>query len=258
MQDVEHPEVGIIGGYVTGGVQEILHGAVKARIVQYLALAQRETVICYEYHSVVQEHIHKQRTQLLSGFVAAGEELLVESGAYIAGQIDGLVQMIADGVAYHARSPPFQRGIGLIGGYAAGAVVAVALPVAQVAFGYERVAESLVLLYGEFGQQSFEQLYSLGQAVIGIGLLNLGQIDGALEHLAAVSVIGGHIPDLGDYLGRTLGKVLFNVIVHLLPGARILVSAGCYSSQCHNDNQKRYSQKVSHKQSDFWFHLTNV
>ena len=166
--------------------------------------------------------------------------------------------MVADGITYHSRSPAFQRRILLIGLETAGAGVLVVFPVTLVALGYECVAYGFMLLHTQLGEQCLEQLYSIFNAVFTVGLLYLGKVYGALEHLASVTVIGGHIPDLGDYLGRTLGKVLFNVIVHLLPGARILVGAGCYSSQCHNDNQKRYSQKVSHKQSDFWFHLTNV
>ena len=77
MQDVEHPQVRVIGGDVSGSVQEVLHSTVQSWVIKKLALGKREPIISYKHYCVVQEHINQLRTQFLSGLIASREELLI-------------------------------------------------------------------------------------------------------------------------------------------------------------------------------------
>ena len=146
-QHVYRPQVGVIGLYLTRGLKELAHGAVQTLVVQKLALGECQVITGYGHYGVVHEHIGQQRTQFLAGFVAAGEKLLIESGAYVACQADGLVQMVADCVAYHLGGPVVQRRVGLIGREAETDVEPVGPPVRYVSLGQESVAQGLVLLY---------------------------------------------------------------------------------------------------------------
>ena len=109
------------------------------------------------------------------------------------------------------------------------------------------MAQGFVFLDPQGGQQGLEKFYSVSQTFFCIGLLNLGNIDGTLKHLAAVIILCSHIPDPVDLFGSTFRKVLFNTFFHLLPGTTVFVGAGSNSSQCHDDNQKCYFTKTSHK-----------
>ena len=81
------------------------------------------------------------------------------------------------------------------------------------------MAQRLMLLHPQLGQKRIEQFQSGRNTVLAVGLLYLGNIDGALKHLAAVIILCGHIPDLVYLLSRTLREVILNKFFHLLPGA---------------------------------------
>ena len=81
------------------------------------------------------------------------------------------------------------------------------------------MTDGFMFLYLEFGQECLEQLYTGFDAVLTVCLLNLGKISGTLEHLAAVIILGRHVPDIVDLFCSTLRKVLFNKLFHLLPCA---------------------------------------
>ena len=66
------------------------------------------------------------------------------------------------------------------------------------------MAESLVFLNSQFGQECLEQLYTVCYTVLLKCLLYACKIDGALEHLAAVTVLSCHIPDIVDLFCGTL------------------------------------------------------
>ena len=153
-QNVEHPEIGVIGCKALCGVQVILHIAIQAAVIKELSLAYGKAVVCYKDHGIIHEHIHQARTQFLTRLVATREELLIVTRCHIARQFHGLLQMVADGITDHLCSPMLKRGIDFISGVVTAAyVVPVVIPVPDVSLGQEGVTQGLVFLDPELGQK---------------------------------------------------------------------------------------------------------
>ena len=133
-QHVEHPEVRIIGCEALSGINVILHIAVQAAVIKEILLAYGKAVVSYQDHGIIHEHIHKTRTQFLTGLVSAREKLLIVARCHIARQLHGLVQMVADGITDHLGSPVLNRRIGLICRDVTSGTVPVHVPIPDISF----------------------------------------------------------------------------------------------------------------------------
>ena len=87
-QYIELPQVGVIGPDITCSLQEIAHAAVQTAVIQEFALGKCKPFISNQNQGIVHEHIHKQRTQFLTGLVAAREKLLIITGTNVTCQFD--------------------------------------------------------------------------------------------------------------------------------------------------------------------------
>ena len=117
-QYIEAPQVRIkfITDFQTGGGgYKVTGAAVKAGVVKEFTLAPGEFARHPVGDGVVHQHVGQVGTQLESGLVTSGKELLIIARGHIACQLYGLVQMVADGIYQHLVGPPVNGRIDVIG-----------------------------------------------------------------------------------------------------------------------------------------------
>ena len=91
--------------------------------------------------------------------------------------------MIAYGIGNHLEGPSVNRRILHVRPGLSLYIISVKREVSLISLGQESMTQGTVLPYFQCGQQGLEKLNAVSHTVLGIGLLNLCQVNGTLEHL---------------------------------------------------------------------------
>ena len=153
----EFGEIGIDGGFLKEAgieIREMNSGCICCSLVGDFGTALKEVMKTYAPERIL---IEPSGVGKLSEIMEAVhgkvlEEILIIARCHIAGQQDGLVEVITDGIAYHTLCPMLQRRILLIGRNPFPDIVSVQIQIAHITLSQECVAKGLVLLNLQIGQ----------------------------------------------------------------------------------------------------------